>query len=431
MRAVVASDAGNARQVDRGTWAAERLTALYRAHAGDAFRYALHLTGRREDAEDVVQHVFLQAYATLEAGRDLVCPRAWLIKATKHRALNLIRDRRDAPAAQVEPSTRCTSADGETEALAEVRAVLWTLPEPQHHAFVLRHWSGLSQDEIADVLATTPHAVESLLVRARAALVDAREASDAECAGVRRRLARMLAPTAAQRAHVAECRRCRTAQKRLLRASEHAAAFALVPGPGSHVLHALSAAVPGFGASTAAVSAASAATKAGVATKIALAATTAAVAVTAVHPLRSAVTRAILQHAPAPGIAAPAARPAPKAVAVHAPATAPVRTLPVPSSSAGTAQGQGKPSHHVAKGRRAAGHGRSAAAHGKSAAAHARSGAEHGKSSAEHGRSASAPGHTKTPGVHAATGRGSGRGHRGHGHSHAHGHSGGRHKGKG
>jgi RNA polymerase sigma-70 factor, ECF subfamily len=434
MGAVAGSDAGSARQVDRSTWTAERLTALYQAHAADAFRYALHLTGRREDAEDVVQHVFLQAYATLEAGRDLASPRAWVIKATKHRALNLIRDRRDAPVAQVDPAAGCTSGDGEAEALAEVRAVLWTLPEPQHHAFVLRHWSGLSQDEIADVLATTPHAVESLLVRARAALVDARDAADPECAGVRRRLARMLAPTAAQRAHVAECRRCRTAEARLLRASEHAAAFALVPDP--QVLQSLAASVPGFGASTAVVSAASAAsaaTKAGVVTKLALAATTAAVAVTAAHPLRSAVTHAILHDPPAHTVAAPRARHAPRPAATRAPVvrSAPVRSLPARSAAplrGRAAQVHGPPPR---RGRSASSHGKPASSHGKSAPAHARPGAEHGKSGAEHGTSASAPGHTEAPGSHAATGRGAGEGHRGSGHAHPHGHPGDRHRGKG
>ena len=79
-----------------------RLTALYEAHAADAFRYALHLTGRREDAEDVVQYVFLQAYATSRPA-ELVNPRAWLIKATKHRSLNLLRDRRDTPLAEFDP----------------------------------------------------------------------------------------------------------------------------------------------------------------------------------------------------------------------------------------------------------------------------------------------------------------------------------------
>src|SRR5690349_14658674 len=97
--------------LDQNSRAGARLTSLYEAHAADAFRYALHLTGRREDAEDVVQHVFLGAYATLETGRDLASPRAWLIKATKHRSLNLLRDRRDAPVGEVDPATACTPAD--------------------------------------------------------------------------------------------------------------------------------------------------------------------------------------------------------------------------------------------------------------------------------------------------------------------------------
>ena len=54
---------------------AARLAALYESHATDVFRYALHLTGRREDAEDVVQFVFLQAFGTLETGTELLHPR--------------------------------------------------------------------------------------------------------------------------------------------------------------------------------------------------------------------------------------------------------------------------------------------------------------------------------------------------------------------
>ena len=73
------------------------LTLLYKEHATDAFRYALHLTGRRADAEDIVQQVFLQAHRHLESGRELVSPRAWLLTAVKHRAFNLARDRRELP----------------------------------------------------------------------------------------------------------------------------------------------------------------------------------------------------------------------------------------------------------------------------------------------------------------------------------------------
>ena len=300
--------------------AASRLTSLYAAHSADAFRYALHLTGRREDAEDVVQFVFLQAYRLLESGEELVTPRAWLIRATKHRSLNLIRDRRETATADIElsPAPRHDVDPAEAEALADVRSTLWALPENQHHAFVLRHWSGLSQDEIAEVLATTPGAVESLLVRARTALLrDQQEKS--ECVGVRRRLVEALTPTGGQEAHIAKCRRCRTARARLLHASEFAATLTLIPRP--YVAHALAAAVPGFSAPSAAAAAttatgaaggatgsgagggaglatASAATKLTLATKLALAATTAVVALGAAHPVRNAVASVLLPHQP-------------------------------------------------------------------------------------------------------------------------------------
>ena len=200
---------------------AARLAALYESHATDVFRYALHLTCRREDAEDVVQFVFLQAFATLETGTELLHPRKWLIKAAKHRSLNVLRDRREASMSGGDQRLASRDQPGpeQAEALAAVRSTLWALPESQHQAFVLRHWSGLSQDEIADVLDTTPGAVESLLIRARRTLIEDQNQVRSECSRVRNRLVQALAPTAGERSHIASCRRCRTAQARLLRAS--------------------------------------------------------------------------------------------------------------------------------------------------------------------------------------------------------------------
>lgn len=420
--------------LDQDSRTGARLTSLYEAYAADAFRYALHLTGRREDAEDVVQHVFMQAHATLLGGRELVNPRAWLIKATKHRSLNLLRDRRDTPSAEVDAPVPFASGESEAEVLAEVRAALWSLPETQHHAFVLRHWSGLSQDEIAEVLATTPGAVESLLVRARATLVAERDDTDSECAGVRSRLARMLAPTPAHEAHLAGCRRCRTAQSRLLRASEFATAFALVPSP--HVLGALASAIPGFGASGAAagasatgaavgtgsggaaVSTVSAATKAGLLTKVAIAATTAAVAVTAVHPLRTAVTHALFHHNSAGAAAIAPKRAAAPPVSSHAAGTAGAAGTasrggpPATKGSGAPAKGgpgttpPGKaPGHPGRGGNGGAGGGNG---NGNGAGNGNGSGAGNGNgqgSGATHGKSGAAPGRTKAPGG-AATGKG-------------------------
>ena len=224
------------------------LTLLYKEHAADAFRYAVHLTGRRADAEDIVQQVFLQAYGHLESGRELVSPRAWLLTAVKHRAFNLARDRREVPvdAPVVAVESRDASGD-EAAQLAEVRGMLWTLPEPQHHAFVLRHWSGLSQNEIADVLETTPSAVESLLGRARLTLLRAHDTASDACSQVRSRLLESTETLGgADLAHLGTCRPCRQAHDRLMRAANVAGALTLVPG--THVAHSIAGLVPGFSA---------------------------------------------------------------------------------------------------------------------------------------------------------------------------------------
>ena len=300
--------------------AAPRLTALYEEHAASVFGFALHLTGRREDAEDVVQYVFIQAFRHLEAGGDLTHPRAWLMRATKNRSLNAIRDRRELPTSNaiLEAHAAIESDPQEADALAAVRATLWTLPESQHQAFVLRHWSGLSQAEIADVLETTPAAVESLLTRARSALVEENASINRECHSVRERLIEARGLTGAHLAHLGSCRKCRRAQTRLARAAGFAATFVLMPRP--HVAHALASSIPGFtppaagavgatlattGAGSAAVPAsalptaasavapATAVAKAAVATKLVIAAVIATTAVAAVHPLRQPVIATI------------------------------------------------------------------------------------------------------------------------------------------
>ena len=206
----------------------------------------------------------------------------------------------------------------EAEELAFVRATLWTLPENQHHAFVLRHWSGLSQNEIAEVLATSPAAVESLLTRARSALVEERTVIDGECRSVRARLVEAAELTAAQVSHVGSCRKCRKAQNRLARAAGFAATFVLLPRP--HVAHALASAIPGFtppaagiaglgaagasGTTAAPVgivstsSSVAAAAKATITAKVVIAAITATAAIAVVHPVGHPIATAIRDVVP-------------------------------------------------------------------------------------------------------------------------------------
>jgi RNA polymerase sigma-70 factor (ECF subfamily) len=226
--------------------AGRALAGLYEEHGAAVFAFALHLCGSREDAEDIVQTAYLQAFRALSAGEQLVNPRAWLMVVVRRQTYNLWRDRRETA---VEHVAEAAAPEADDEALAElrrVRSVLFSLPEGQHQAFVLRHWSGLANREIAEVLGTTESAVETLLVRARGAIIASGEGAEAACSGVRERLAQGIATAPPDVSHIAGCRGCRRAQERLTRIAAAAAIAGLLPR--AHVAQALAAAAPGFSA---------------------------------------------------------------------------------------------------------------------------------------------------------------------------------------
>ncbi|MGZ4481466.1 MAG: RNA polymerase sigma factor [Gaiellales bacterium] len=299
--------------------AGRELAGLYREHSASVYAYAYHLLGSREDAEDVVQIAFLQAHRALLRGEELVNPRAWLSVVVKRQAFNRWRDRRELPVEQLpEPAHQDRAQEAAAE-LAQVRAALFSLPEAQHQAFVLRYWSGLSGREIAEVLGATESAVESLLVRARSSILAAGPVADA-CVSVRDRLARQDELSAVEHRHVTGCTGCRRAQQRLARVAAAAMVLALVPR--AHVAQALAATVPGFAGASAAAGAGGA-TGAGVATK-ALGAKLAAVAVL------SAATVGVARHAVMPSAPPPPAR--------QGAASSPAADAPV-SSRNGTAAG--------------------------------------------------------------------------------------------
>jgi RNA polymerase sigma-70 factor (ECF subfamily) len=236
---------------------------MYREHATAAYRYALHVTGSREDADDLVQSAFMQAHRHLLQGGTIVSPRAWLATVVRSRASNLRRDRRETAASdQLESLAGAAReehvAAAAREELDRVRARLLGLPEAQHQAFVLRYWSELSYREIADVLNTTDSAVDSLLTRARTAIMSDADIPE-QCLAVRRHLSAETAPPADHLRHLNECARCSAARARLARAGGIAAAAVLVPH--LHIAQALAATIPGF--TTAAATGGTAAAAAG------------------------------------------------------------------------------------------------------------------------------------------------------------------------
>jgi DNA-directed RNA polymerase specialized sigma24 family protein len=76
----------------------------------------------------------------------------------KLQAFNRWRGRRELARGSRRSAARGQESGDAAEQLSQVRAVLFSLPEAEHQAFVLRHWSGLSTREIAEVLGASESA---------------------------------------------------------------------------------------------------------------------------------------------------------------------------------------------------------------------------------------------------------------------------------
>jgi RNA polymerase sigma factor (sigma-70 family) len=209
----------------------EQLVALFRAGNDDAFsilheRYRQRLFAyvrqmlsatSRQDAEDVLQDVFVRAFGALRADRREINVRAWLYRVAHNRCIDCLRRPVLAPA-EVFETSRKPLHDPMAEAqrredLRRLVADIGRLPDQQRSALLMREIDGLSYSDLAEALDVTVPAIKSLLVRARVGLVESAEARDADCAEIRSDLMgaydRGVKASGRARRHMRDCGACR------------------------------------------------------------------------------------------------------------------------------------------------------------------------------------------------------------------------------
>jgi RNA polymerase sigma factor (sigma-70 family) len=188
-RAPTASAAG------RSALADEHLVALWRQGDDGAFdtlaaRYQTRLLWfcwqilrSKEDAEDALQDVFASAFNSLLADEREIQVRPWLYRIARNRCINQLRrtvtvglDSMDEhPAEQGRTVVeKLVSRQRFQELVRDVQA----LPDSQRTALLLREIDGFSYRQIACAMDTSVPAVKSLLVRARAGLIEATAARE-------------------------------------------------------------------------------------------------------------------------------------------------------------------------------------------------------------------------------------------------------------
>ena len=143
---------------------------LYRGHRNDVYRVALRALGNSEDAEDVTQAAFVDAYRAVLRGTRPHEPRAWLLtiaeNVRRRRFRTSLRRPREEPL-DADAALAAEASHAQARALVEALATLTT---EQREAFLLREITGLSYDEIALQMGSTVASVQMLLFRARRTL---------------------------------------------------------------------------------------------------------------------------------------------------------------------------------------------------------------------------------------------------------------------
>lgn len=147
---------------------------LVRLYMRQAFQVAYRVVGHREDAEDLVQEVFLAAHQYLDSF-DVTRPFGpWVMRIVVNRGANLRRSRtRRTTEDEVDGVSTAPSALEESER-AELRMILTralaTLPERQRMIVTLFDVDGMTSSEIGEMMDLAPGTVRWHLHEARRAL---------------------------------------------------------------------------------------------------------------------------------------------------------------------------------------------------------------------------------------------------------------------
>jgi RNA polymerase sigma factor (sigma-70 family) len=143
---------------------------LYRRHRREVFRAVLRDVRDVDEAEDVTQIAFLDAYRALQRGDEPIRPRAWLLTIAQNAARRRYRIRAAGPREVELHAELLVAPDESGPSAVEIRQAFARLTPGQRNALVLREIAGRSYAEIAVALDLTVPAVETLLFRARRAL---------------------------------------------------------------------------------------------------------------------------------------------------------------------------------------------------------------------------------------------------------------------
>ena len=149
------------------------LDELIRRHQRRLYQLAYRLLKDPLETEDALQEVFLKAYEHAGRFQPISTVKAWLNRITANHCLNRLRSGCPRiPWTMRKNPRNCPPSPTpwrpwKKELARRLESLLAALPENQRRALVLKRFGDLSYQEIAEVMDTTPGAVDGLIKRAR------------------------------------------------------------------------------------------------------------------------------------------------------------------------------------------------------------------------------------------------------------------------
>lgn len=147
---------------------------LYRRHAGRLYNLAYRMAGAPQDAEDLLQDIFLLVHRKLDSFRGDAALGTWLYRLAMNHCLDVLRHRHtrmgqqtdslDAPEAP-QVASRAPVLGGVSR--LDLERAIGQLPAACRAAFLLHDVEGLGHQEVATVLGVSEGTSKSQVHKAR------------------------------------------------------------------------------------------------------------------------------------------------------------------------------------------------------------------------------------------------------------------------
>jgi RNA polymerase sigma factor (sigma-70 family) len=209
----LASDDGLVARVRAGN--EQAFAVLFERHHRGILSFCRHMLGSREEAEDVVQQSFANAYKAMLANDNEINLKPWLYRIARNGCISVLRARHhDAELGDEEPSLAGLADQvAQRDQLRRLLRDVAALPADQREALVLAELHGNSHAEVAAIIGCEREKVKSLVFQARSSLISSRQAREQPCEEIRRQLSVLRGGALRRneiRRHLQHCEGCRS-----------------------------------------------------------------------------------------------------------------------------------------------------------------------------------------------------------------------------